>query len=279
MSQAIPKAASPPLRVVVFTGGPVLEDACVELAGRIDATPALDLVGVFCETREPGLGGIARDLFRRRGWLAPALLLQRATRRLARMLLSPCRERARRQVLHALGPRIHFVPDLHARDVLAQIEALRAGIGAVYGGPILQPQLFALPTKGTIGIHHGLLPRYRGKKTTFWAVNNGEPEVGVAIQRIGAGLDRGDILRDATLPVGRRPLPSLVRELERVGLQIYLEALRELQRGEGHAHPQPQDRWHLFRDPTPGEMIRFWLRDLERILGRRRPDSPEQAGP
>jgi methionyl-tRNA formyltransferase len=185
---------------------------------------------------------------------------------------------SRRRTLRALATRIHFVPDLHAGAVLAAVTALSPGVGAVYGGPILKPALFELPAQGTIGIHHGLLPRYRGKKTTFWAVKNGEDRVGVAIQRIAAGLDRGDVLHDATLPVGRRPLPALVRELERVGLDIYLQTLRDLQRGEVHARPQPKDGGPLCKDPTPGEIARFWLRDLRRLLGRAKPVAARIAG-
>jgi folate-dependent phosphoribosylglycinamide formyltransferase PurN len=271
---AATRSAQAPLRVVVFTGGATLEDACVELIARIEADPALELAGVFCEARETGLAGIVRDLFRRRRALAPLLLLQRAWRRAMRALLAPRRELARRRSLRALAPRIHFVPDLHARDVLARIETLQPDIGAVYGGPILRAALFELPTEGTIGIHHGLLPRYRGKKTTFWALNQGEERVGVAIQRIGAGLDRGDILRDATLPVGRKPLPRLTRELERIGLDIYLEALGDVQRGQPRPRPQPEGGGPLFKDPRPGEIVRFWLRDLGRLLGRPRGAPP-----
>jgi folate-dependent phosphoribosylglycinamide formyltransferase PurN len=279
MSERTAGATGAPLRVVVFTGGPVLEDACVDFIRRIEAMPGLDLAGVFCETRATGRSGIVRDLFRRRRWLAPALLLQRMLRRLARMLFSPARERNRRRTLRHLANRIHFVSDLHAEATIAKVAALRPAVGAVYGGPILRPQLFALPPLGTIGIHHGLLPCYRGKKTTFWAVHNGEPEVGVAIQRIGSGLDRGDVLGAATLAVGRTPLPALVRELERLGLNIYLETLCALQRGEVRRRPQSQHEGPLFKDPTTGEIIRFWIRDLGRLAGWRRPRPARSTGP
>jgi folate-dependent phosphoribosylglycinamide formyltransferase PurN len=260
-------AMSAPLRVVVFTGGAVLEDACVEFIGRIESDPVLELAGVFCEAQEVGLSGIVRDLFRRRRWLAPGLLLQRAWRRTLRILRSPRAELDRRRTLKSVATRIHFVRDLHDPALRERIAALQPGIGAVYGGPILRPALFELPAYGTIGIHHGLLPFYRGKKTTFWALKNGEDRVGVAIQRIGAGLDRGDILKDTTLPVGRKPLPRLTRELEGVGLDIFLEALRDVQRGSVATRPQPPGGGPMFKDPSPGEIARFWLRDLGRLLG------------
>ena len=270
--------ATKPLRVVVFTGGALLEDPCVDFIDRIDATPGLELVGVFCEARDVGRMGVVRDLWRRRKWLAPLLLLQRALRRVMGGVSAPRRAFGRRRTLRTLAPRIHFVPDLHADTVLAHIASLSPHVGAVYGGPILRPVLFALPALGTIGIHHGLLPRYRGKKTTFWALHNGEAEVGVAIQRIGAGLDRGDILRDASLPVGRKPLPVVTRRLERLGLDLYLAALGDMMHGEACFRPQPGASGPLFRDPSATEIARFWLRDLRRLLGLRRPVRARDVG-
>jgi hypothetical protein len=251
-----------PLRVVVFTGGAVLEDACVELLARIHAHPELQLAGVFCEAATTGVAGVARDLVRRRGWLAPALLLQRALRRIGRTLLAPRRELRRRRALRELAPLVHFATDLHAPDVLARVQALGPDVGAVYGGPILRPALFELPAMGSIGIHHGRLPDYRGKKTTFWAMYNGEDTVGVAIQRIGAGLDRGDVLRAGTLSVGRKPLPVVVRELERLGLELYLDALLGLRRGTAEFTPQPEGGGPLYRDPRAADMARYWWRYL-----------------
>jgi len=265
-----------PLRVVVFTGGAVLESDCAELVRRIDADADLALVGVFCETDSAGLSGVVRDLFRRRTWLAPLLLLQRGLRRLGQALLAPGAAIARRRAMRRLAPLMHFVPDLHAPDVLSRIEALKPGLGAVYGGPILRQELFEIPTHGTIGIHHGLLPRYRGKKTTFWAIYNGEAEVGVAIQRIGKGLDRGDTLREATLPVGRKPLPVVRRQLERMGLDLYGEALLAVQRGKADFRPQAAGTGPLYRDPRAADIIRFWLRDIRRLLGVRRVRHPQE---
>lgn len=255
-----------PLRVVVFTGGAVLEDACIELVARIEAHPDLALTGVFCEARATGLRGVVADLWRRRGVLAPLLLLQRAFRRAGQLLLAPRRALRRHRTLRQLAAFMHTAPDLHDPAVLAQVRALAPDVGAVYGGPILRPDLFGIPSRGTIGIHHGRLPDYRGKKTTFWAMYHGEDTVGVAIQRIGSGLDRGDILRDGLLRVGRRPLPVVTRALERLGLDLYLEALLSIRNGTAVYRPQPAGKRPLYRDPGVADIARFWLRYLRRLL-------------
>jgi hypothetical protein len=263
-------AAEGRLKVVVFTGGAVLEQDCLEFIARVEAEPRLQLVGVFCESHSPGASGVIRDLWRRRRWLAPLLLAQRVLCRIARMLATPGAEMARHRTLRRIGERVHFVADLHAASVLSRVSRLRPDLGAVYGGPILRPALFRIPRAGTLGIHHGRLPHYRGKKTTFWAMHNGEETVGVAIQRIGSGLDRGDILRDAVLRTGRTPLPVVNRRLERLGHDLYIEALRSVHEGTAVFRPQAAAAGApLYKDPRPADIARFWLKYLMRLLGYR----------
>jgi folate-dependent phosphoribosylglycinamide formyltransferase PurN len=254
------------LRVVVFTGGAVLEHDCLRFIARVDVEPGLQLVGVFCETDSPGVSGVIRDLWTRRRWLAPLLLAQRGLRRAARIMTSPRAEMARRRTLRRISERVHFVADLHATPVLSRVVALRPDLGAVYGGPILRPELFRIPLAGTLGIHHGRLPHYRGKKTTFWAMHNGEESVGVAIQRIGSGLDRGDILRDAVLRTGRTPLPVMSRRLESLGLDLYIEALRSVHAGTAVFRPQAAAGGRLYRDPRPADIARYWFKYLAMLL-------------
>lgn len=184
------------------------------------------------------------------------------------MALSPGEFLRRHSVLRQLGDRLHIVTDLHAESVLEQLRALRPQLGAVYGGPILKPKLFTIPRLGSIGIHHGLLPRYRGKKTTFWAMYNGEEAVGVAIQRIGSGLDRGDVLCDATLTTGRLPLPVVSRRLERIGLELFVEGVLRLRHGTATWTPQPPGDFPLCRDPRAGDIVRYWLRYPATLFGR-----------
>ena len=46
------------------------------------------------------------------------------------------------------------------------------------------------------------------------SISSSEDTVGVAIQRIGTGLDRGEVLRDAVIATGFLPLPVVRRRLE-----------------------------------------------------------------
>jgi methionyl-tRNA formyltransferase len=101
-------------------------------------------------------------------------------------------------------------------------------------------------------------------------MHNGEESVGVAIQRIGSGLDRGDILRDAVLRTGRTPLPVVNRRLERLGHDLYIEALLSVHEGTAVFRPQAAAAGApLYKDPRPADIARFWLKYLARLLGYR----------
>ena len=265
MNRRATNADEGPLRVVVFTGGATLQDDCVRFIAALESRPELELLGVFCESAATGFKGVLRDLWMRRRWLAPLLVAQRLLRKSMRFAMAPRAAMAERRLLRRLYNRLHFATDLHAAPVLTRVTQLRPDLGAVYGGPILRPELFRIPRLGTLGIHHGRLPQYRGKKTTFWAIYNGEETVGVAIQRIGTGLDRGEVLRDALLRVGSMPLPVVRHRLERLGLELYLEAVLSM-RGQPAFCPQPAGGGVLYKDPRAGAIARFWLRYMKRLV-------------
>jgi methionyl-tRNA formyltransferase len=174
-----------------------------------------------------------------------------------------------RQDLKRLQDRIHFVEDIHAPEVIDRVAALEPDLGAVYGSPILRPELFEKPRLGTLGIHHGKLPEYRGNKTTFWAMYNGEGEAGVTIQKINAGLDTGEIVLQGTVGIGRRSQRAVWRDLENLGLDLYIRAILQVKAGEATFRPQSGPKGKLYRNPKLGDLVRFRLMRFKRRLGRR----------
>ena len=68
-------------------------------------------------------------------------------------------------------------------------------------GRILPQAILDLPRKGCLNVHGSLLPKYRGAAPIQWAVINGESKTGVTIMVMDAGLDTGDILEQAVVPI------------------------------------------------------------------------------
>jgi folate-dependent phosphoribosylglycinamide formyltransferase PurN len=252
------------IRVVVVTSGPALEEGLRDLIERLEQHPDIARTALLWETRGTSLRDVWRDLRRRRGALAPILVALESGRR-ARRWLHPRRELRRRAALARVAPRIHLVEDVHAEPVLERVRALSPDLALSYGSPILRQALFTIPRLGTLGIHHGRLPDYRGKKTPFWAIHSGEATAGVTIQRLNERLDAGQIVVECEVVVGRRTLGAVWRRLEALGVALYVEAILRVRDGSATFETRP-GKGRLFRDPNPGDIALFWWRWLGRVL-------------
>jgi len=257
-----------PIRAVLFAD-PFLAASADDFVHRLREHPSIELLAVYCQG--PGAGSLARlnDLWRRRGPLGLVIALTEAGAGAVRIVFRSGRHRRRREALSA----IRVVPDLHASDILEQVRRLDPDLGLVYGGPILKPELFRIPKIGTLGIHHGRLPEYRGKKTTFWEMFNGEALAGITIQSIDAGIDTGRVIARSAVPIERKSYSRVWRDVQEVGVALFIDAVLRTAAGEpgtgaGDAHEAaPRKPGPLYRDPKPAQLLRFWLK---RLPGRRR---------
>ena len=251
-----------PIRVVVFSGGPVLEHGVKQFMCSLEDHPEIDFLACICQSKEQSFQAVIRDLWRRRGFLAIPLLMIRMINEFWRSLTQTHTRNEIASKLNKLSDRIHYVPDIHAERVLTLVHRLNPDLGLIYGSPILKPELFQIPTFGTLGIHHGRVPEYRGKKTTFWAVFNGEETAGVTIQRVNAGLDAGEVLKAGEVVIGNRSLRSIWNELEKLGLDLYIQAILEVKSGTAIYRPQQGKKGKIYRDPKIADILRLWRRRL-----------------
>jgi folate-dependent phosphoribosylglycinamide formyltransferase PurN len=247
-----------PIRVVLFGGGPLLEPGVKQFIVRLHEHPEIHFLAAFCQSEGRTPAAVIRDLWRRRGWLALPLLLLMVAEAVARFSAQPRWERRLNRKLAQLAGYLHFVPDIHSPAVLEHVKRLRPDLGLIYGSPILKPSLFQIPGCGTLGIHHGQVPQYRGKKTTFWAMYNGEATAGVTIQRVNAGLDTGEIVKEGGVPTAGRSYRAVWRDLEALGLELYLEAILAVKAGTAAYRPQSGPKGKLYRDPALADLWRFW---------------------
>ena len=101
-------------------------------------------------------------------------------------------------------------------------------------GTILKPEAIALPMHGVINLHSGLLPDYRGVMATFWALLNGETEIGTTLHYISDGsIDTGDIIGNTRMPVavGRSYLWHVL-QLYPQACDLLAQKIEEVGRGQ-----------------------------------------------
>src|SRR6516225_5603184 len=86
---------------------------------------------------------------------------------------------------------------LKARDepFIGELRALAPELIIVIAyGQILPPAILDLPLNGCLNVHTSILPKYRGAAPIQWAIANGDPETGVTVMKMDAGLDTGPIV-------------------------------------------------------------------------------------
>lgn len=118
-----------------------------------------------------------------------------------------------------------------AKDVLEKTEADVCVVAAF--GQIIPASILHMKKYGCINVHASLLPKYRGAAPIQWAVIDGEKESGVTIMQMDEGLDTGDMLAKAIVPLNEKETGgSLFDKLSEAGGRLCVETLAKLEKGE-----------------------------------------------
>lgn len=147
---------------------------------------------------------------------------------------------------YAMSDELQVFQPIKMRDgeALAILRELKPDLIAVAAyGKILPVDILELPPLGCVNVHSSLLPKYRGAAPINWAILNGEDETGVTIQRMAEGIDTGDILAQVSTPIGiNENAAQLLERLARLGAELLVETVRELETGSARATPQDESR-------------------------------------
>ena len=98
-----------------------------------------------------------------------------------------------------------FAPsDINSSTAVARLTAERPELVFSFQyAQILRPAVIALAELATLNLHYGPLPRYRGVAPIAWALINGESTTGVTLHHVDPGVDSGDTVCTATVPIAR----------------------------------------------------------------------------
>lgn len=238
-----------PLRVVVLTCG----DLGIDVANALAAEQNVQVVAVLSAPwprRQLTLRGKIRHVVRTQGVGGLFHVLR------AHLLPSPAPS-ARTPV--ALNPEIALieVDDFHTAAARAAFERLAPDLGVVAGTYILRDAVFDIPRYGSINLHSGKTPEYRGAAPAFWELYNGEPAVGITIHRVAAELDAGDVLRQELFPLDRAPAVDPMEYIERYrkdvlrpnGIRMLADVVRDIAAGNAKPAAQNHGAAKTYRSP------------------------------
>ncbi len=169
-------------------------------------------------------------------------------------------------------------------NALANIANLDPWLGIALSAPILKPQVFAIPQRGTINLHKSLLPNYRGMPPGFWELFDGTAESGVSVHWVDEELDTGPIVCQKPLEIpAYATCVGWSARLDALSHEVLLEALTHIEAGEDAACPGagpgagPQQN---ATTPTRGRPTWLVRRALQRRLrlGRKRSGTTTAGG-
>jgi Formyl transferase len=106
--------------------------------------------------------------------------------------------------LDDLGAPVVRVPTLNGDAARAELRRLEADVAISLDNALISEATFSLPRHGTINVHHGAVPAYRGGPPVFWELADGLDRVGFTVHRIDAGIDTGPVLAEGEVPIERR---------------------------------------------------------------------------
>ena len=152
------------------------------------------------------------------------------------IIYSPVKQTALAHGIPVLQP-----GSLKRPENIAALAAYHADLYIVAAfGQILPQAVLDQPRFGTLNIHASLLPKYRGVSPISEAILQGDPETGVTIMLLDAGVDTGPILLSRAIPIAdNETTGSLTEKLAILGAEALLEAIPLWVQGK--IVPQPQD--------------------------------------
>lgn len=197
---------SKPLRII-FVGTP--DFAARHLSALIDSHH--EVIGVYTQPDRPAGRG-------------------------KKLTASPVKELALEHNIPVFQPE-NFKSDEAKQELVDQ----NADLMVVVAYGLLLPQaVLDTPKLGCINVHGSILPRWRGAAPIQRSIWAGDAETGVTIMQMDIGLDTGDMLKIATLPIEATDTSaSMYDKLAELGPVALVDCLSDI--ADGSAIAQKQD--------------------------------------
>ena len=101
--------------------------------------------------------------------------------------------------------------NLNGAEAIKYLQSVDADLGIVLGTRILKRGTFPIPKQGSINLHKGKVPEYRGMPPGFRELYDGASSAGVTIHFVDDGPDTGDVPGAAEIPIHTKETPESLR--------------------------------------------------------------------
>lgn len=258
------------MRAVVLSCG----DLGIEIANALAQDGAADVVGLFMtpyKVPQRTIAGKLSHVYRMQGWTGiPKVAAAKVGSLIFRRDASAI---DRRDPALSSNVPLYAFTDFHDSEARAALADLKPDLGVIAGTYILKDSVFLIPRLGSINLHSGNVPRYRGAAPAFWEIYNGEKSVGITIHRVAASVDAGHVLSQEEFPVDTAPAGDPIEYIDEFrrdvlrpnGVRMIVSTVRALAEGREIETPQDAALAHTYKTPDHRA-----VRELRRLVRERR---------
>ena len=254
------------LKVIVLTHG-----GANRLLELLSALETVEIVGVFVETatepqrsfRQKIKRSIRYDGYWETAKKFSAKFFGEKTKGADELETVRAGQNELRNLTDELKIPLYTVGDYHSDAAMNLLRETAADLGILYGTNIIKEKVFSIPRLGSINIHQGLAPVYRGGPTVFWELFNNEREVGITVHFVAAKVDTGDIILQKTVPLSydfsrydldyAKFLDDFRATLKEPSAQLLAEAVSLISDGKEQRKKQDTSVGKRYRLPTKSE--------------------------
>ncbi len=186
------------------------------------------------------------------------------------------RKSAVHQAAETLGIPVRCPQSLKSEEERAALAELAPDAAVVVAYGLLLPQaVLDIPVYGCLNLHASLLPRWRGAAPINRAIMAGDPETGVEVMRMEAGLDTGPVYMAEKLVIGQDMTAGELHDrLSVLGADLMVRALAALPRGGLVPTPQAKEGVTYARKLDKAETRIDWTRPAREVHDHVRGLSP-----
>ena len=173
-----------------------------------------------------------------------------------------------------------MVDDPNHPDVVARIRSLRPDfLFSFYYRKMLGADLLAIPPRGALNMHGSLLPKYRGRVPTNWAVLHGETETGASLHYMTVKPDAGNLVAQTAVPILGDDTAHEVFQKVVVAAEITLvRALPQLLAGTAPSVPLDLKAGSYFSGRKPEDGRIDWTQSARDVYNLIRAVAPPYPG-
>jgi methionyl-tRNA formyltransferase len=148
-----------------------------------------------------------------------------------------------------------------------------------YYRSLLPQAVLDLAPRGAFNMHGSLLPKYRGRAPTNWAVLNGETETGATLHEMVARADAGGIVDQQSVPIlpddtGQQVFDKVTVAAE----QVLWRSVPLIESGAARLRPNDVAQGSYFGKRTPEDGRIDWSLPAKRVYDLVRAVAPPYPG-